>query len=152
MIQINHFLTEEDCNYFINFFNINESKSSFYKKRKKLNVLNVLNLDLKIKKLVHTYSQIYPNYYIKNFEILKWPVGEYHDWHTDDIYYDKTTITYLNKNYIGGRTTIDNYTVEPEIGKIILFNSNVRHKVSPLKNGDRYVMLVWYNLITKNKK
>ena len=92
-------------------------------------------------------NQYFKIYNISNFEILKWPVGEYHDWHTDTIYYDKTTITYLNKGYKGGRTTVDNYTVEPETGKIILFDSGIRHKVSPLIEGERYVILVWYNLI-----
>jgi|TARA_R100000426_G_C4758230_1_gene86067 hypothetical protein len=144
MISIKNFLSKEVCNYCINFFNINESKASFYQKRKKIHILEMLNLDPKIDWLVDKYKEIYPGYYIKNFEILKWPIGEYHDWHDDSAYYNKTTITFLNENYEGGRTTIDNYTAEPETGKIILFNSDVKHKVSPLINGDRYVMLVWY--------
>ena len=73
------------------------------------------------------------------------------DWHDDTDYYNKTTITYLNQEYDGGRTIVGNYTVEPETGKIILFNSNIKHKVLPLIKGDRYVMLVWYN-IKMNKK
>ena len=36
------------------------------------------------------------------------------------------------------------YTVEPKIGKIILFDAEVMHKVSPLIEGERYVMIVWY--------
>jgi predicted 2-oxoglutarate/Fe(II)-dependent dioxygenase YbiX len=57
----------------------------------------------------------------------------------------------LNKDYKGGRTTVDNYTVEPETGKIILFDSGIRHKVSPLIEGERYVILVWYNLIKREE-
>ena len=53
-------------------------------------------------------------------EIIKWPAGEYHDWHDDKIYYHKTTITYLNEDYEGGRTTVEDYTVEPKTGKIVV--------------------------------
>ena len=77
-------------------------------------------------------------------ELIYWPVGEYHDWHDDTIYYDKTTITYLNDNYEGGRTKVQNYEVVPKMGKIILFDSDKKHKVSPLLKGERYVILAWY--------
>ena len=150
MISIKNFLSKEVCDHCINFFNTYESLASLFQKRKKIDILDTLNLDPKINQLVDKYKEIYPGHYIKNFEILKWPVGEYHDWHKDTPYYNKTTITFLNEKYEGGRTTVDNYTVEPETGKIILFDSNIRHKVSSLLNGDRYVMLVWYN-IKKNK-
>jgi hypothetical protein len=152
MIEIRNFLSKQECDDCIKFFNVNESISTYFNKRKKLEILSLLNENVNIKKLVYKYSTIYPNHYISNFEILKWPVGESHDWHDDTIYYDKTTVTYLNKDYIGGRTVVDKYSVEPEIGKIILFDSNVKHKVSLLTKGDRYVILVWYNLTKKNKK
>ena len=151
MIEIKNFLTEKTCKDCIDFFNKNYSKTKIFPKRKKLDLLNLTKINVKIKKLIDKYSKIYPGYNISNFEILKWPVGEYHDWHTDTIYYDKTTITYLNKGYKGGRTTVDNYTVEPETGKIILFDSGIRHKVSPLIEGERYVILVWYNLIKREE-
>jgi hypothetical protein len=104
----------------------------------------MLNVDLKIDQLINKYGKLYPGHKVANFEILKWPVGELHDWHNDTIYYDKTTITYLNEGYKGGKTTIGQYTVEPKTGKIILFNSELMHMVSPLMSGERYVMLVWY--------
>ena len=151
MIEIKNFLTEKTCKDCIDFFNKNYSKTKIFRKRKKLDLLNLTKINVKIKKLIDKYSKIYPGYNISNFEILKWPVGEYHDWHTDTINYDKTTITYLNKDYKGGRTTVDNYTVEPETGKIILFDSGIRHKVSPLIEGERYVILVWYNLIKREE-
>ena len=151
MIEIKNFLTEKTCKDCIDFFNKNYSKTKIFRKRKKLDLLNLTKINVKIKKLIDKYSKIYPGYNISNFEILKWPIGEYHDWHTDTIYYDKTTITYLNKDYKGGRTTVDNYTVEPETGKIILFDSGIRHKVSPLIEGERYVILVWYNLIKREE-
>jgi hypothetical protein len=145
MIEIENFLSKETCNHCINFFNTNESKSLIFHKRKKLPILEMLNVDLKIDQLVDKYKKIYPGFKISNFEILKWPVGELHDWHNDTIYYNKTTITYLNEDYEGGRTTVDQYTVKPKIGKIILFNSELMHMVSPLVKGERYVILVWYN-------
>ena len=144
MIEVESFLDKETCDYCISFFNVNEQKALTFNKRKKLEILNMLNVDLKIDQLVNKYDKIYPNHKVANFEILKWPVGEFHDWHNDVIYYDKTTITYLNEGYEGGKTTIDQYTVEPKTGKLMLFDSKLMHKVSPLIKGDRYVMLVWY--------
>ena len=47
---------------------------------------------------------------------------------------------------------VDKYSVEPEIGKIILFDSNIKHKVSLLTKGNRYVILVWYNSIMKKNR
>ena len=144
MIEIESFLDKEICHHCIKFFNTNESKALTFNKRKKLEILSMLNIDSKIDQLVNKYGKLYPSYKVANFEILKWPVGEFHDWHNDTIYYDKTTITYLNEGYKGGKTTIGQYTVEPKTGKIILFNSELMHKVSSLISGERYVMLVWY--------
>jgi len=145
MIEIENFLNKETCNHCINFFNKNESKSLIFHKRKKLPILEMLNVDLKIDQLVDKYKKIYPGFKISNFEILKWPVGELHDWHNDTIYYNKTTITYLNEDYEGGRTTVEDYTVEPKTGKIILFDAETKHRVSMLTKGPRYVILAWYN-------
>jgi len=143
MIEIENFLSQDICDYSINYFRRNKKHSLKFNKRKKLNLQDEKK-DPVILNLITRYSKIYPNYYLKNIELIYWPIGEHHDWHDDTIYYDKTTITYLNKNYEGGRTIVKNYEVSPETGKIILFDSDIKHKVSPLLNGERYVILAWY--------
>lgn len=143
MIEIEDHLSKDICNYLINCYKQNFDKTSTYNNRKIIKI-NDLQEDVVIRKLVESYSKYYPNFYLKNMELIYWPVGEYHDWHDDTIYYDKTTITYLNDNYEGGRTKVQNYEVVPKMGKIILFDSDKKHKVSPLLKGERYVILAWY--------
>tara|TARA_R110000787_G_scaffold224276_1_gene332466 strand:- start:3400 stop:3846 length:447 start_codon:yes stop_codon:yes gene_type:complete len=147
MIEIEGFLDKNLCDYCVDFFEKNKSKTQSFHNRKLLSISPTKNSNKKIINLINKFSKLYPNHKIANFEILKWPVGEFMDWHDDTIYYDKTTITYLNEDYEGGRTTINDYTVEPKIGKIILFDSNQNHKVSTMISNNRYVLLVWYSKI-----
>ena len=77
-------------------------------------------------------------------QIVFWPVGESHDWHDDTIYYDITTITYLNEDFEGGRTIVEDVEIKPETGKYVEFNSNKKHMVSKLISGERFVLLCWY--------
>tara|TARA_R100001086_G_C11685296_1_gene216963 strand:+ start:61 stop:510 length:450 start_codon:yes stop_codon:yes gene_type:complete len=144
IIEIDKFLTKEICNYCINFFENNSNHWQHFNKRQKIQLQNLLNKNLEINRLYIKYMKLYPNHKLKNIEIIKWPAGEYHDWHDDKIYYNKTTITYLNEDYEGGRTTVENYTVEPKIGKIIFFDADKKHRVSMVTRGPRYVMLAWY--------
>ena len=51
----------------------------------------------------------------------------------------------MNKNYEGGRTIVENKTIEPEIGKIVKFYSEKKHMVTELLKGKRYVIVAWYN-------
>tara|TARA_R100001509_G_scaffold143399_1_gene99134 strand:- start:2258 stop:2707 length:450 start_codon:yes stop_codon:yes gene_type:complete len=145
MVEIDNHLSKDICNYLISYFNQNKDKSEIYNGRKLIKITN-LNNDVVVEKIVSQYSKYYPNHYLKNMELIFWPVGEYHNWHDDTIYYDKTTITYLNDDYVGGRTQVENYEVKPQTGKIILFDANKKHKVSKLLKGERYVILAWYNL------
>ena len=143
MIEIEDHLSKDICNYLIHCYKQNKDKTSTYNNRKIIKI-NDLKNDVVIKKLIENYSKYYPNHYLKNMELIYWPKGEYHDWHDDTIYYDKTTITYLNDDYEGGKTKVENYEVDPKTGKIILFDSDKKHKVSPLLKGERYVILAWY--------
>lgn len=78
-------------------------------------------------------------------ELISWLKGGFHDWHDDTIYYKYTTITYLNDNFIGGRTELKDLIIEPEVGKFIGFDASTQHKVNKLESGSRYVILAWYN-------
>ena len=80
----------------------------------------------------------------KTGEIREMPIGEFHNLHDDTIFYDITTITYLNEDYEGGRTVVEGTEIKPEIGKFIEFKSNKKHLVTQLTKGERYVLLCWY--------
>ena len=145
IIEIDKFLPKKTCNYCIKFFEDNKKHWQSFNKRDKIHVQNILNFNLTINRLYLKYTKLYPNHKLINLEILRWPSGEHHVWHDDTLFYDKTTITYLNENYEGGKTTVEDYTVEPKTGKIILFDADKKHKVSMVTKGPRYVILAWYN-------
>ena len=145
IIEIDKFLPKKTCDYCIKFFEDNKKHWQSFNKRDKIHVQNILNFNLTINRLYLKYTKLYPNHKLINLEILRWPSGEQHVWHDDTLFYDKTTITYLNENYEGGKTTVEDYTVEPKTGKIILFDADKKHKVSMVTKGPRYVILAWYN-------
>ena len=97
-----------------------------------------------IHNIINKYIKLKPRKKLKNIELAYWPIGESHDWHDDTIYYDVTTITYLNENYKGGITTVEDYNIKTEKGKICIFDSSKKHKVSTLEAGERFVLLAWY--------
>jgi len=129
----------------LSFLKIIKKHWQSFNKRDKIHVQNLLNFNLTINRLYLKYTKLYPNHKLINLEILRWPSGEHHVWHDDTLFYDKTTITYLNENYEGGKTTVEDYTVEPKTGKIILFDADKKHRVSMVTKGPRYVILAWYN-------
>jgi len=145
IIEIDKFLPKKTCDYCIKFFEDNKKHWQSFNKREKIEVQDLLNFNLTINRLYLKYTKLYPNHKLINLEILRWPSGEHHVWHDDTLFYDKTTITYLNENYEGGKTTVEDYTVEPKTGKIILFDADKKHKVSMVTKGPRYVILAWYN-------
>ena len=145
IVEIDKFLPKKTCDYCIKFFKANKKHWQSFNKREIIQVQDLLNSNLAINRLYLKYMKLYPNHKLTSLEILRWPRGEYHDWHDDTIHYDKTTITYLNEDYEGGKTTVEDYTVEPKIGKIILFDADKKHKVSMVTKGPRYVILAWYN-------
>jgi hypothetical protein len=138
---INNFLTREICENLIEKFkSLNKYYISF-KKRYLINLKDwpkeLLFADI-IKKFERNDTKI------DCIQIVFWPIGESHEWHDDTIYYDMTTITYLNENYEGGRTVVEDVEIKPETGKYIEFNSNKKHMVTELISGERFVLLCWY--------
>lgn len=150
MTEIENFLNKNICKYLIDFFdNFDKSKLKLHNKRYRITLQECLE-DPTIKNVITLYENLRPLEYIKNIELIKWPVGEYHPYHIDNGYadqgknYDTTTITNLNDDFIGGTTWVQNYKVIPTTGKLIIFNSWCEHKVDELLEKERYVILTWY--------
>tara|TARA_E500000178_G_C16658163_1_gene589400 strand:- start:186 stop:626 length:441 start_codon:yes stop_codon:yes gene_type:complete len=143
MFEIENFLHKNICNYLIDFYKYNTKLSEAFEKRRRIDLLKI-NDDLNITSIVNLYKRIKPLDSLINIELVYWPIGEKHDWHDDTVYYDYTSITYLNENYIGGRTELENYSIVPKIGKIVLFESKKLHRVTCLEKNDRYVIAAWY--------
>ena len=143
MTEVEYFLHPCLCDELINFFKKNKNKSELFKKRSILD-LSKFHENPIISNIVKKYIKLKPRKILKNIELVSWPIGESHDWHDDTIFYDVTTITYLNDNYKGGITTVEDYDIKPEKGKICIFDSDKKHKVSSLEDGERFVILAWY--------
>ena len=97
-----------------------------------------------ISKIIDKYKKLLPLDNLDHFQLIFWPIGEYHSWHDDTEFYDTTTITYLNEDFVGGITHVEDYKIKPSIGKICIFESYKKHKVTKLEAGERFVILAWY--------
>lgn len=144
MIEIENFLNVALCSYLINFYENNKDKSTPYYDRKILRLSDDTQDRVIEKAIKPKYKKLYPKHFLSNIEIVKWPIGEEMDWHDDTIHFDQTTITYLNEGYLGGRTQVEDYIIEPKTGKIIFFDSIKKHKVSRLETEIRYILAAWF--------
>ena len=105
-----------------------------------------------------------------DFEKSQFQFTEYHPgghfvWHKD-VYGSKITdynrycslVIQLNDQYEEGDLQIkdnknETLTIEKGIGNLILFLSNIEHRVTPVKSGIRYTLVNWVKLIeNKNYK
>ncbi|MEY4572091.1 MAG: hypothetical protein RLZ10_1317, partial [Bacteroidota bacterium] len=84
--------------------------------------------------------------------------GGHFDWHRDShgkkiTDYDRycSLVIQLNDGYDDGDLQIKDeqneiQTVEKGVGNLILFLSNIEHKVVPVKSGIRYTLVNWVRL------
>jgi len=84
------------------------------------------------------------------YGILKYGQGQFFVNHIDDHpdYHRRvSTLYYLNDNYTGGEINFPrfNITFKPKANQMILFPSTYvyNHSVSPVVEGDRYVVVSW---------
>ena len=145
MIELEYFLHPDLCSYLIKFYEKNQEEKHFFNGRYIIDLKKTTDPFIE-DTIKSKYQKLYPTYNLSTLQLVKWNIGAEHGWHDDTRYYHKSTITYLNEGYEGGRTQIENYVVEPKIGKIIFFDSDKKHKVSTLMNNTRYVIAAWFNL------
>lgn len=145
-----NFLSEEECQYCINFFDC-KNNNSFYYGDNNTTPLDLLEYDKEFyifnKRVLDLCKSLYDReYLISNNEIVKWYPGKssmqsHLDYETD-IW---SAIIYLNDQYYGGKTFFDNgIEVTPKQGSLVLFSgSRMYHGVTPLINGNRYTLAYW---------
>ena len=92
------------------------------------------------------------------FQFTEYHTGDYFNWHTDADGekvkdYDRycSVIIQLNDEYDKGDLQIkdnknETLTVEKGGGNLILFLSNIEHRVIPIKSGIRYTLVNWVKL------
>ena len=75
--------------------------------------------------------------------------------HTDTS--DLTIVTYLNDVYIGGEFEYLNPSnkpikIETKKGLSLIMNNTLMHRVLPVLSGDRYSLVCFFDMTTKNEK
>jgi len=90
-------------------------------------------------------------------QIAKYEEGGHYNWHTDETFYQRnrgyhrkvSSVLFLSNpsNYQGGEFLFESVDgdqkVEVEVGTIICFPSELRHKVTPVTDGTRYSLASW---------
>jgi glutaredoxin-related protein len=155
MKETHNFISDKESNSLINFhkenFNLNNSYS---KKHRETEVLQCAympknSLVENMYSLLDNYIKtINKDYEINYFEIVKWPQNEFQDKHKDYSFHPYTSILYLNDNFNGGETVVDDKIIKPKKCKLISFEGNqIIHGVNTITKGERYTVPCWY----KNK-
>jgi hypothetical protein len=141
-----NFLSSSECNFYIDFFNQRFHAAEQFRNTFVLRDISDPFLLQKFS-IIENKFQVSLNY----FEIVKWPKNSYQDWHQDgkiNTNNNFTGIIYLNDNYEGGETVIEDQIVAPAIGKFIFFQgSKLTHKVNEIVFGSRYTIPCWFKII-----
>ena len=139
IIRIDNFINQQQCKNLINHFNNSLNNTKKYR-----DTITLSHRDFYIFHKLQTFFNFQDFSNTDNMEIVLWNVGSKMDLHTDKG--DKLSfIIYLNDDYIGGETTIDDITIKPKIGRLVLFNNGYYlHKVNEIKTNKRYTLIGWY--------
>ncbi len=92
-----------------------------------------------------------------SFQFTEYKVGEYYGWHTDrdsTTYKERTvsTVILLNDNYDGGFLEINDskgnlIPSQKKSGTLYIFESGLRHRVTPVESGVRYSLVNWVSIV-----
>jgi len=136
------FFSEKECKEIIDYFKSNPDKikhwrDTFILKDNKVPFMN---------KLVNFVTEQH-NVKLNYLQVVQWPNGSFMNNHYDGQAVeenDYTCICYLNSDYEGGRTVIEDTFLKNNIGDFIFFNSKkILHGVEQVR-GTRYTMISWY--------
>ena len=138
MPQIHHILSAAECEHIITIF----EESKITETHRDTQILPYKNDKI--------LKDLYKNFKMESLlnpdamEIVKCPTGSKMDPHIDpnDKY---AVVIYLNDNFEGGSTIIDNIMVEPRKGYGVLFKGGkLKHSVTEITKGVRYTVAIWY--------
>jgi Rps23 Pro-64 3,4-dihydroxylase Tpa1-like proline 4-hydroxylase len=104
------------------------------------------------------------NYEHNEFQFTEYNIGDFFNWHTDS---DKDNINInefnrycsiviqLNDDYDAGDLEISITNEEPivvdkGVGNLILFSSDIQHRVTTIQSGQRYTLVNWVGLKKQN--
>jgi PKHD-type hydroxylase len=169
---IENFLSQEECDFILNKYKneliLSEAQvaNGDYKSRKSsvgwIDELNGVNN--RLTDLLKT------SYNIRGIEVTglgpfqftEYKVGEYFDWHSDrsrEYYRDRfvSIVIQLNDNYSGGIFEIKDIKnnlipIKQNAGNLFMFDSGLKHRVTPVMGGIRYSLVNWVSLVKTDSK
>ena len=153
-------MTKEECQYFIDFHNkhydsLPKYLTEDYYDTKVIQYSSLLREDFfnyVYCKIACFIQNINKNYYPDYVQIVKWPEKSNQLEHKDAEYKCFTSIIYLNDDYEGGETFVEDKIIKKETGKIVGFaGSKLFHGVNKINNGTRFTIPVWYKDIYASK-
>ena len=167
-----NFLSQEECDFILNKYKneliLSEARvaNGDYKSRKSsvgwIDELNGVNN--RLTDLLKT------SYNIRGIEVTglgpfqftEYKVGEYFDWHSDrsrEYYRDRfvSMVIQLNDNYSGGIFEIKDIKnnlipIKQNAGNLFMFDSGLKHRVTPVMGGIRYSLVNWVSLVKTDSK
>lgn len=169
---IENFLSKDECNHILSQckkelkLSIAETAKGIVKDRKSL-VGWIEDLNEVNEKLISILKYSYDINGMEvtglgPFQFTEYKVGDYFNWHTDrkeDIYQDRftSTVIQLNDDYNGGLLEIKDkkgnlIPLEQKMGSLYVFDSGLKHRVTPVLNGIRYSLVNWVSLVKTNPK
>tara|TARA_B100000287_G_C20228427_1_gene621006 strand:+ start:99 stop:596 length:498 start_codon:yes stop_codon:yes gene_type:complete len=161
---VENFLSEDECDYFISYYHRHrdivrnfDDDGTFF-----LRFVDTSPFHIR-KNMIHSRAK---NYVRKNFpvkfsysQIVQWPTGTFKSGHRDadakgfkpwTVPVDWTSVVYLNDDYEGGQTLVENNIIKPKKGSLCVFNSKkLLHGVYPINSGIRYTYISWWEEIKK---
>lgn len=156
MVIIENFITKEQSDLFKNFHIENFNKLTDQQKKihgsteiikceRMISDYNEVAFKFLYTKLTNLIQYLSKNSIVNYSEIVKWPKGERQPPHKDFDYHTYTSILYLNDDFVGGETKVENEIIKPKKGKLILFEgSKLNHEVLEIKEGTRYTNATWF--------
>ena len=147
---IDDFLSEDKCDFLIDYYKKYPNKET-YNATLLLWMKDTSLFDLRKSWIRNRYlSRIKKEFPIKlNYDqIVFWPPNSFKDMHKDGRTHknnDWTSVCYLNDDYEGGETLIEDGIFKPKKGRLVVFPSKkMNHGVSLVKSRSRYTYIAWW--------
>lgn len=153
IIIIDDVLSKEECEDAINTFQKYDFETEQFRDTFLLRVnndhQNLINMACKIRDSISFLSK---DIAIDWSQVVQWAPNSRQNYHKDTAS-DRTiltSITYLNDEYVGGETSIENdINIIPKTGRTVYFDGNYYvHGVNEITRGVRYTFPIWYKHIS----
>ena len=150
LIEKKNFLSVNECNKLIDFYNVNIKESFTYRDTFPLDIsANHIEQEPLLRTSIINILQECKKYdekiLVDACQIVKWPVNSFMKPHMDNDGDVFAALVYLNDNYVGGETCFEHTQVVPETGKLTIFsNTKLTHSVNMIKENTRYILALWF--------